>query len=96
MPRSPRIQDRAILSGFDDHGDQVFELQLALDSYWDNLHPVIDDSSFRRARCIRRLVGKLYGSAGELLQEFKNTYDPSGVLVSSYVRHDDGTETRFP
>jgi hypothetical protein len=91
-----KVTSQAILAGFNSSGAIVFEQDLDLSHYWDESHPVIDESQFRQEKGIRRLVGKLYGSEGQLLQEFESTYDEAGTLESSHARHQDGTETRFP
>ena len=85
-----------MLVGFDSDEKVVFEESLDLHEYWDEEHPVIDEAAFRAKRGIRRLVGKLYGGAGNLLQQFESRYDASGSLQSSVAKHEDGTETRFP
>jgi len=89
-------RDRAILTGYNSGDTPVFEQVLDLHDYWDDLHPVIDQAEFRQGRNIRRLTGRLYGSEGQLIQEFENTFDEAGQLMTSHARHEDGTETKFP
>lgn len=89
-------KSQVVLAGFDSGGARVLDEVLDLDDYWDQSHPVIDDGKFRKRHKIRKLVGELYGSEGQLLQKFDNTYDETGALQSSHARHEDGTETRFP
>src|SRR5262245_14854770 len=69
-----RIKDRAVLQGFDSAGTLVFEESIELRDYWDETHAVIDKASFRAKRSIRRLVGRLYGAAGNQLQTFESRY----------------------
>jgi len=94
VAKSKPLRDIALLRGFDAKNGVVFETQLDLHEYWDELHPAIDEALFRSQRGIRKLSGTLYGSKGNLLQEFENAYDSSGELIGSYARHEDGTETR--
>jgi hypothetical protein len=70
------------LTGYDAAGNVVFEQTTALDRYWDGETPVIDENSFRSARGIVRLQGKLYGSRSELIQEFENTYGLGGEYLA--------------
>ena len=93
--RSTR-RDEAVITGFNDRGDQVFEKSISLHDYWDASHPVIDEDGFRQAWRIRKLVGVLVGPEGNVLQEFENRYNASGTIVSGWARQADGTETRFP
>ena len=91
--RNPK--DLAVLTGFDANGTVVFEESIDLHTYWDGLHPVIDDDEFRRSRSIVRLTGVLYGGARNVLQEFENRYGESGEIVASTARHADGTTTNL-
>jgi hypothetical protein len=91
-----KTKSKALLAAFNSGGALVFAETLDLSDYWDESHPVIDEDRFRRDRKIRKLVGTLYGSKGQVLQEFENTYRETGALKSSYARHEDGTETKFP
>lgn len=88
-----KARDTAILVGFDEHGVEVFRDRIGLFEYWEDLHPVIDDADFRSSRRVTKLSGKLYASDGSLVEEFENSYDSSGTLVSSRARHQDGTRT---
>jgi hypothetical protein len=91
-----KTKDQAVLVGFDSSGALVIEQTLDLSEYWDESHPAIDEEKFRRDKKIRKLVGTLYGSKGQLLQEFESIYDQAGKLQTSRARHEDGTETNFP
>jgi hypothetical protein len=92
----PKTKDKAVLTGFNAGGTLIFEQTLDLSDYWDESHPAVDEERFRRDKSIRKLVGALYGSKGQLLQEFENTYDETGKLETSLARHEDGSETKFP
>jgi hypothetical protein len=93
MKKSKPLREIAVLTGFDANGAVVFEAKLDLHEYWDEPHPVIDEDGFRLRHGIRRLTGELYGSSGNLIQEFENLYGPRGEYVSGRARHEDGTVT---
>jgi len=75
-----------------DLGDVLVErIEMSLESYYDELHPVVDSHEYRAARGVRRLKGWLYDSGGVVVQEFENEYDVKGSLTRSREMHDDGT-----
>lgn len=83
----------AELRGYDAQGVLAFTCAIPLLGYYEELHDVIDKADFRAKQGIRRLVGRLYDSAGHLTQQFENEYAADGALLHSRIRHADGTVT---
>jgi hypothetical protein len=91
--RETKPRSSAELRGYDSQGVLAFTQNIPLLNYYEELHDVIDKADFRAKQGIRRLVGRLYNSAGHLTQEFENEYAANGALVHSRARHADGTVT---
>jgi hypothetical protein len=93
MNRSAKVglRDAVELVGYNAVGAEVFRHTLSRYDYYERIHPVIDENSFRLVHGISRLVGKIYDDAGSVEQEFENTYSESGSLSLSGARFSDGT-----
>ena len=77
------IKSKAILYAFDKAGLVAYSQILDLGAYYDGEH-LWDSWERIKAAGIVRLVGSLFDSAGDLTQEFENTYDEAtGALVGS-------------
>ena len=87
---SPRRR-RALLQGFDADGQVVVSESLALDTYWDESHPLIDSNEYRVTHGIARVDGDLFGDEGQLLQHFENRYGSTGEYLGGRIEHQDGT-----
>jgi hypothetical protein len=86
------IRDTAILVGYNPEGTCVYSTQLPLHEYWDGDH-VWDSGEGVKGLRLERIKGFLFGSEGELFQEFESIFDVlSGSYKSGWAKHDDGTE----
>lgn len=74
-----------------DTGEIVEQLLLTVDDYYAGRSPILDSSEYRKTRGIRQLFGQIFGSKGQLLQEFSVNYDTQGRYSCSRAVHDDGT-----
>lgn len=79
------------LTAFDENGTVLLEETLTYETYYEDLHPMIDDGDFRRERSIRRIHGRIFDYDATLSQEFTVEYDVHGVMSRSHVVHADGT-----
>ena len=80
-----------LLNAFDGSRKIIFELELSVDDYYDESHPLIDDNAYRGERGIRYVHGRIYDYDGKLDQEFNNEYGLDGVYIRSRIVHGDGT-----
>ena len=91
------IKSKAILYAFDKAGLVVYSQILDLGAYYDGEH-VWDSWERIKAAGIVRLVGSLFDPAGNLTQEFENSYnEATGGLISSkafYAREHLKTDER--
>ena len=71
----------------------VAKVELPIDEFYDELHPLIDEQEFRFKQGIRMLTGEIYDLDGTLSQSFENFYDDQGRFVSGRSVHEDGTVT---
>lgn len=71
----------AILVAYDVSGEVVMEQEMPLDKYYDDLHPLIDESEYRRKRRIVRLHGRLFNMKRELYQEFECRSGQDGEII---------------
>lgn len=81
MSVSPK--DRAVLVGYSQSGQEVFQTDLSLYDYYESLYPVVDSDEERRRLGIRKLTGRLYDGEGRLTQHWANTYGLSDELAAS-------------
>jgi hypothetical protein len=81
----------AILTARREDGSVVECHELELDAYYDGSHAIIDSGKYRAARGIVSLDGLLVGTAGDVLQEFRNRYAADGRYVGGRTVHADGT-----
>jgi hypothetical protein len=86
-------RDVVELVGYDGSGVEVFREAVSKYAYYEDLHRVVDEDSFRSERGIVRLVGKMYDDSGELEQEFECSYSLKGALSLAGARYSDGTIT---
>ena len=89
----PKMKEIVLLTGYSFNGEVAFEEKIELHEYYDESHHVIDESSFRKERKIRKLIGKIYGTKGELIQEFENIYKENGSYERGMAKHANGTIT---
>lgn len=88
-PRS--ITNRAILIGYDPEGGCVYNASMPLDEYFDGEHPW-DSGAQVKALRLYKVHGYLFGSEGELEQEFESTFDlETGIFTKGWARRADGT-----
>jgi len=86
-----RPRSVAVLTARRSDGSVVECHELGLDEYYDDSHAVVDSAEDRAARGIDSLEGQLVGTAGEVLQEFRNRYAADGRYVGGRAVHADGT-----
>jgi len=68
----------------------VYDEEISLDDYYDGEH-IWDDSESTKRLGMVKLVGKLYGDAGNIFQEFESAFSPdSGDYIGGRASHDDG------
>ena len=85
------ISDKAVLIGYNLDGACVYSASMSLGKYYDGDHPW-DSSDQIRILMLQRVHGYLFGSEGELEQEFETTFDTSsGEYLKSWARFSDGT-----
>jgi hypothetical protein len=91
---NPRqLTDTAVLIGTTPEGHCAYSAQMTLGDYWDGEHPWDAAEAVVSLR-LARLQGFLFGDEGQLLQHFETHFDVnSGMLVSAWAVHDDGTRT---
>ncbi|NBD19805.1 hypothetical protein GTZ97_03850 [Aquabacterium fontiphilum] len=91
MKRPRTIVDKAILIGYTQEGECVYNAAMSLDKYYDGEHPW-DSSEQVLALRLHRVHGYLFGTDGILDQEFESIFDlESGIFAKGWARHSDGT-----
>ncbi len=91
MKRPRTILDKAILIGYTQEGECVYNAAMSLDKYYDDEHPW-DSSEQVLALRLHRVHGYLFGTDGILNQEFESIFDlESGIFAKGWARHSDGT-----
>jgi hypothetical protein len=91
--KSRQLTDTAVLIGTSPEGQCTYSAQMELGDYWDGEH-LWDDSATIVALRLARLQGFLFGQEGQLLQQFESHFNvESGVLMSAWAIHEDGTRT---
>jgi hypothetical protein len=86
-----KLKDVAVLVGYNPEGACVYSTALPLSDYWDGEHPWDSDTKIKKLR-LEKVRGYLFGSDGELEQEFETVFDPkTGNFKSSWAKHADGT-----
>jgi hypothetical protein len=84
------LRDLAVLIGFNPQGQCVYSAQMPLSDYWDGDHPWDDDKEIMKLQ-LERVRGYLFGSEGELEQEFESVFNVStGMFVSGWAKDDEG------
>ena len=81
----------AELRAFDSRGDVVEELCLSVEDYYEGRLDLIDQDGYRARRGIVVIEGRIYGPSGNLDQEFRNRYSPTGSYLGGRTVHADGT-----
>ncbi len=79
------------LIAFDLDGKKVIDENLELRSYFEDSHPLLDETSFRKEHRIARVRGTIYNRAGAILEEFKFCYDREGLSVAEATLLENGT-----
>lgn len=88
-----QLKDCALLIGYNPEGQCVYSAQLSLADYWDGDH-VWDSGTESSQIRLSKVRGYLFGSSGELFQEFESISDPeTGAFLSGWQRNGDGTYT---
>ena len=91
-----QIKDTAILVGTTPDGQCVYSASIDLGDYWDGEHPWDSNTQIIALR-LAKLQGFLFGGDGQLLQQFKSSFDiENGRLISAWAIHEDGTRTSGP
>src|SRR5687768_1357656 len=86
-----QLKNCAVLIGLNPDGDCVYSAAIPLDEYWDGEH-IWDSAKQIKKLKLQKLLGFLFGSKGNLLQQFESTFDlNSGVFSGGWARHEDGT-----
>ena len=90
-----QLKDCALLVGLNPKGRCVYSAAITLDEYWDGDHVWDSDTQVKKLK-LHEVLGFLFGSRGELLQQFESVFDTkTGHVRSGWARHDDGTITKF-
>ena len=93
--KNRQIRDCAVLVGLNPDGDCVYSATISLHEYWDGEHAWDSGKQVRRLK-LRKMFGFLFGSKGELLQQFESVFDlNTGVFANGWTRHGDGTLQKF-
>jgi hypothetical protein len=93
MPKATKIRSKAIITGFDQVGNVVYQQRFDLDKYYDGTPDVIDSAEFRRKKGVRHIFGALFNMKGELFQAFVIFCAADGKYLHSMAKHADGTVT---
>lgn len=92
MPGRPKpIRSRVILSAFGKDGEVIEAADISYDDYYGGMSDLVDSSDYRAKRGIRSVKGKIFGSRGNMQQDFEIDYDERGQYVRSRTVHEDGT-----
>jgi hypothetical protein len=95
MKKQLQIKDSAVLIGLNPKGKCVYSAAIPLDEYWDGEHVWDSDKQIKKLQ-LQTLLGFLFGTKGNLLQQFESTFDlKSGVFSGGWARHEDGTLQKF-
>ena len=90
-----QIKDCAVLIGLNPDGDCVYSATIPLDEYWDAEHVWDSGTQIKKLKLVT-VRGFLFGSKGNLLQQFESTFDlETGVFRGGWARHEDGTLQKF-
>jgi hypothetical protein len=79
------------IRALDAAGNVVEHLNLALEEYYEGLHQLIDQDTYRARGGLVAIEGRVYSSAGKLEQEYRNRYSPTGAYLGGRTVHADGT-----
>jgi hypothetical protein len=91
-PKPPR--DTAKLTGYNQHGDVVYDVRLPLHEYYDGEHPWDSSEGLLTLKMVR-MTGQLFDSRGKMTQEFESIFSPTdGAYIGGWAKFDDGTERR--
>jgi hypothetical protein len=86
-----QLKDCAVLIGLNSSGDCVYSQAISLHEYWDGSHVWDSGKQVKRLK-LQKLFGFLFGSKGNLVQQFESTFDlNTGVYSGGWTRHEDGT-----
>lgn len=86
-----RMKDRAVLIGFNPDANCVYSEAIPLDEYWDGAHVWDSEKQIKKLK-LQKVLGFLFGSKGNLLQQFETTFNvDTGMICGGWVRHEDGT-----
>ncbi len=87
------LKDTALLIGTNPEHECVYSSSMPVGDYWDTEH-VWDNGETVIELRLARLQGFLFGQSGELLQQFESNFSlETGVFISGWARHEDGTIT---
>jgi len=81
MPEQPT--EVVILSVQSDGGIILGEENIPLDHWYDDLHPLIDDPTERKARGVRSIEGTQVDSRGVVSKRWRVLYDADGKVEDS-------------
>jgi hypothetical protein len=86
-----QLKDYAVLIGLNSNGDCVYSEAISLHDYWDGTHVWDSGQQVKRLE-LQKMFGFLFGSKGNLVQQFESTFDLStGAYSGGWTRHEDGT-----
>ena len=87
-----KIRDTAVLVGLSPEGKCVYSELLPLGEYWDGDHVWDSGTKVKKIR-LAKLKGLLFGSSGELLQEFESVFDlRTGIYKKGWRRDEEGLQ----
>jgi hypothetical protein len=93
--KNRQIKDCAVLIGLNSAGDCVYSATITLHEYWDGEH-VWDSGKQIKKLKLHKMLGLLFGSKGNLLQQFESVFDlKTGIFAGGWARHEDGTLQKF-
>jgi hypothetical protein len=90
-----QLKDCALLVGLNAKGNCVYSAAIGLGEYWDGEHVWDSDKQVKKLK-LQKVLGFLFGSKGNLLQQFETTFNvKTGLIKTGWARHEDGTVTKL-
>jgi hypothetical protein len=75
------MKDIAILKGYDEKDNLVYDVEVLIHDYWDE-DQIFDKPEKMKELKIVRIVGQLYNESEKLFKRFETIWDKEGKYVS--------------